>query len=512
MSKWINRSLSQHAADGTSVSTFPFTQPAAGNLLIAVAYGSVTFTTPSGWSQVRSAVNYGGLYIFTKTADGTETSFSCTNNASNYATVAVVYEFPSGSTLIASASKTNASGTAAFTGAALTGLTGTNLLMSVGGICDSSSSAVSWSGWSNSAIEDTDVCVPRGTNDGYGLGIAYLEDSALTSWTPTATIANPPSSTAEAATLAVNVPSQSSPPNSGSATGSLTWSGSATGHATAMIPNVGYATGALDWTGTANGSIKPSGSASGAFSWAGAATGHETPHGSATGSLAFSGSATGSHVAQGSATGSTAFTGSATGHAPTVGSASGAASGTLEWTGFANGSFKASGQASAALSWSGSATGHTPVVGASSGASSGSLLWTGSAHGSTAHLGTAQGAFTWAGTAAGHAATVAESHGFTVGSLRFTGAAHGLADRKGAANSTLTWTGSAAGSTTHQGSANGSLAWDGRAHGLMGTLEAGLPADKPALTLIHPRAKIALKAINSVLSVTNPRPELEVNA
>lgn len=203
MAIWTTRSLSQQAR-GTTAVTFTFTAATAGSRLLEVVCGPVTFTTPAGWTAVNSAVNIGGLYVFTKVAAGGETSTAHTINATNEPTVAVVYEFPSGSTVGPSATKTS-SGTTSISGAALSGLTGTNLLFSFVGAADSSSGGTTgFSAWSSSAVEDTDVAADWSSNDGYRFGAAYLEDSVLTSWTPTATQAAG-SATAESLTVAVNV-------------------------------------------------------------------------------------------------------------------------------------------------------------------------------------------------------------------------------------------------------------------------------------------------------------------
>lgn len=205
MAKWTVRSQSQSARNGTTTATFTMTQPTAGSFLTAIFSGAVTFTAPTGWTLERSAVNNGGLYLFTKaSAAGTETTITSTMNGSDYATGAVFYEFPSGSTIAGSLGKT-AAGSSAFSGAALTGLTSSaKLLVGVGSQVNNAASAISWSAWSNSAVEDTDVFAQRSVTDGYGLGIAYLEDSVLTGWTPTATITGTTVS-AEAITFAVNV-------------------------------------------------------------------------------------------------------------------------------------------------------------------------------------------------------------------------------------------------------------------------------------------------------------------
>lgn len=206
MTIWATRSLSQQArVGGSTTHTHTFTQPSAGQLLYAICMGAVTFTTPSGWTLQQSAVNNGGMYLFSKTATGSETSLTTTVNGANYPSVAVIYAFPSGSTAGLSANKINA-GTGSYVGAALTGLTGTNYLGVAGNQNnDRTATNASWGSWSNSAIEDTDVSVVQVTTDGYSAGTAYLEDSVLTSWTPTATVTSFGGTSAEAITFAVSV-------------------------------------------------------------------------------------------------------------------------------------------------------------------------------------------------------------------------------------------------------------------------------------------------------------------
>src|SRR6478752_3702729 len=100
MSSWVNRTvLSGSSVDpnGTTSHTCTFTAATSGNFLVAVVAGGVTSTTPSGWTLVTSAINNAGLYVFTKTASASESSFTTTHNGSNYPILGVVYEFYAGS-------------------------------------------------------------------------------------------------------------------------------------------------------------------------------------------------------------------------------------------------------------------------------------------------------------------------------------------------------------------------------------------------------------------------------
>lgn len=93
---WINRTVASHNGNGTNSSTFTFTQPSAGNLIVAIVGGPVTCTTPVGFTMSEGTVLNNGLYAFTKISDGTETSFTTTHNGTDYPVACVVYEFSPG--------------------------------------------------------------------------------------------------------------------------------------------------------------------------------------------------------------------------------------------------------------------------------------------------------------------------------------------------------------------------------------------------------------------------------
>jgi hypothetical protein len=207
VAKWVNRTQVAGTEGGNTTATYTFTQPAAGNLLLAVVYGAVTSTTPAGWTLVQSAVNNGGLYVFSlASAVGTETSFQSTHNGDgNYPTVAVIYEFPNGTSITTSAAGTNLNSIDPAL-PTVSGLSGTHLLQTFcGEVISSSSAPASFSSWSDSAVEDTDTGVVGPS--GYSLGSAYLEDSALASWSPTAHVIDVGAS-AEGVTVALSVPAQ----------------------------------------------------------------------------------------------------------------------------------------------------------------------------------------------------------------------------------------------------------------------------------------------------------------
>lgn len=190
MALWLNHVAIAAPRNGTTTHTVDpsggsvvvgtsFT-PTAGRLLVCVVEGSVTSTTPSGWTLPSggSAINNTGLYVFTKTAAGADTVTS-THNGSNYAVVFHFFEFAAGSTFVGSQSATGVNGTSG-TGPSLTGLTGTNLLFGVyaAGVASGSGAAVSWS----AGVELIDTQVASAATDGYSYSLTYLEDSVLTSW------------------------------------------------------------------------------------------------------------------------------------------------------------------------------------------------------------------------------------------------------------------------------------------------------------------------------------------
>ena len=132
MATWINRSVVQGPRNGTTSHTVNFTAATSGNLLVCVAEGAVTSTTPTGWTLQGSAVNWTGLYVWSKTATAGESSFSTTHNGSNYPVAFVIYEFAAGSTWSGDVSSTGGSSTAAHPN--LTGLTGTNMTWGTVGV------------------------------------------------------------------------------------------------------------------------------------------------------------------------------------------------------------------------------------------------------------------------------------------------------------------------------------------------------------------------------------------
>src|SRR5690606_33920298 len=90
----------------------------------------------------------------------------------------------------------------------------------------------------------------------------------------------------------------------------------------------GTATGSTSWTGAATGQRAPRATAGGDTAWAGTAAGARTPVGvAAPGGVSWQGAAAGQRTPIATAAGSTTWAGAAVGQAPQVGQASGTATG-----------------------------------------------------------------------------------------------------------------------------------------------------------------------------------------
>lgn len=200
------------SANGTINHHCIFNTPALGSFLLAVMDGAVTFTTPSnngGWTLLKSAANLTGLYFLTKTANSSDVSspaFDTSHNGSNYAIQGVVYEFVAGTTVIGTA------GTA--TGLALTAttpsvtvLTGTVCVIAARSWNNSTTGSVTSCVWTSPNTEDYDVSVPKASQDGIELTIAYQTGVSTSSFSPNSIITtSSPTASGEALTTALNIP------------------------------------------------------------------------------------------------------------------------------------------------------------------------------------------------------------------------------------------------------------------------------------------------------------------
>jgi len=191
MPSWINRTVLSGASvdeNATLSHTCTFTPAMSGNFLVAVVSGSVTCTTPSGWTLAVSSVNNAAVYVFTKVASASESSFSTTHPLANYAIMGVVYEFPAGTTYQAGASAFGMTGTA--TGPVVSGLTGTYARFTARTWCMSQVGSTSTTAWILPTTLEYDSYVPLVTNDGVALSIAYDDNQTGSSFTPDSTTSN----------------------------------------------------------------------------------------------------------------------------------------------------------------------------------------------------------------------------------------------------------------------------------------------------------------------------------
>lgn len=222
MAKWINHVAIATPRNGTTthtvspnsgtVSSGTLFSPTAGNLLVCLAEGGVTSTTPAGWTLPTggSAVNSSGLYLWWITAAGGDT-FTTTHNGSNYPVVFDFYEFPAGSTFVKAAAATAVANTSS-AGPTISSLTGTNLICgSLGHNIPTGATgpSVVW----GSGTELLDVNTLFSTTDGYLYSLAYLEDSVLTStsMSTTVTVSGGTATTNERLIFAVNVAAGGAP-------------------------------------------------------------------------------------------------------------------------------------------------------------------------------------------------------------------------------------------------------------------------------------------------------------
>lgn len=152
-----------------------------------VVYGAVTHTN-AAWTTRANPVSGGGLSFFTKTSDGTETTFVDTINGANWPVVWAAYEFPSGTTWTSSAN--NPSAAAAWS--LLSGLPGTaQVVFGAMGIVSSSGNGgnISTATWSGLWVEDTEISTIVSGTEGGSLMIGHQINVTATSITPTATVA-----------------------------------------------------------------------------------------------------------------------------------------------------------------------------------------------------------------------------------------------------------------------------------------------------------------------------------
>lgn len=131
---------SNPTAVGTVKNGSAFT-PTAGSLLVLVVAGPVTSSTPTGWTLPTggSAVSSDGVYVFTKTAAGSDIVPAISHNSSSFPVTYDLYEFASTVTFVKAQSFVIVGSGSTTT---MTGLTGTNTVFAV--VAGTAGSAYSW--------------------------------------------------------------------------------------------------------------------------------------------------------------------------------------------------------------------------------------------------------------------------------------------------------------------------------------------------------------------------------
>jgi hypothetical protein len=209
MSSWVNRTVlsgSSVNANGTTSHTCTFTAAAAGNFLVAIIAGSVTSSTPTGWTLQVSAINNTGLYVFTKTAGSGESSFSTTHNSSDYAIKGIVYEFAAGTTFLNGNQAVGLAQASTITSPGVTGLSGTYTRFSARAQGMTNANSDCTVSWTTPTGQDYDSYIVKATNDGVFLGIGTDDNASGSSFTPSYFITtNNSSGTGEGISFALNV-------------------------------------------------------------------------------------------------------------------------------------------------------------------------------------------------------------------------------------------------------------------------------------------------------------------
>lgn len=208
---WLNRTVlsgSSVAQNGTDSHACSFTPATAGNYLVAVVAGGVTFSTPAGWTILESAVGNAGLYVFVKTAASAENSFTTTHNGPNYPIRGVVYEFVAGTSALGSSNGPSRP-QGATTGPSLSGLNGTYSRFAARSNNLNSNQSVAECTWTVPSQEDYDTFVPDDSMGANGIHLSIAYDDAQTAASFTADYVSSGSylpGTGEAVVFALAIP------------------------------------------------------------------------------------------------------------------------------------------------------------------------------------------------------------------------------------------------------------------------------------------------------------------
>jgi hypothetical protein len=202
-----NTFQSTEATNTTTTFTIgAFPTPQAGNFLLLMASAGVTMTTPTGWTLVTSTVAANGLYLWSKTAAGTETSYTTTTNGTGYSLAAAQYEFPAGSTIGTSANSGAATVASNAANASVTPTAGQTVLAlanwdySLGALTP----PVVWSGVTN-LYKGVEVQAPRGTKNGAWISTGFVDYAPAAATAPIGTPSGTTATNKQDITATINV-------------------------------------------------------------------------------------------------------------------------------------------------------------------------------------------------------------------------------------------------------------------------------------------------------------------
>jgi hypothetical protein len=306
---------------------------------------------------------------------------------------------------------------------------------------------------------------------------------------------------------------------SGTASGTYTWAGSASG---VKVPS-GTSSGTYTWAGSATGKKIQKGTGSGTYTWAGSATGSAPivamHNGTASGTYAFAGSASGVKAPEGTGSGTYTWVGSASGARASAGSGGGA----YVWASNAAGGTLADGTAAGTYRFDAEATGYVNRAGTTSGVygwaatASGTKQQTGSGAGTYTFAseasgvkrqgGSGTGTYNWAGSAEGVMPAVAPKTGSSSGTYDFAATSSGVRAPGGSCAGTYTWAGLASGVKQQTGTSSGGYGWAATASGYttkQGTLEGGYSWASTASGETYAPAVRAILGVADVFNSTDP--------
>lgn len=176
------------ATPSNSVAVTWFTGRTSGNLLVLCVNSDATMSTPTGWTVGKSQVNDSGGYIYWRIADNTSTDTPTLNNGASTCIAWAEYSGNAASQPDASAS----TGASTSGGTRSTGTTGTTaqadeLAVALWG-WSGSGSGFTWSGQTNSFVEQIDVGTTKGGGINVGLCVATKALAATGTVESTATV------------------------------------------------------------------------------------------------------------------------------------------------------------------------------------------------------------------------------------------------------------------------------------------------------------------------------------